>query len=79
MPWRCPACHDPIRHNDYEARPRERERYRCHVCRLELMLDPDTDRLTVAPLAFASEMPDPNATEASNAPPRRRKGRGNRS
>ena len=24
--------------------------YRCHVCRLELVLDPKTQRLTVAPL-----------------------------
>jgi hypothetical protein len=25
-------------------------RYRCHVCRLELVVDPKTDKLTVSPL-----------------------------
>jgi hypothetical protein len=24
--------------------------YRCHICRLELVLDEETDRLTVAPI-----------------------------
>jgi hypothetical protein len=50
MPWRCPACHDPIRHNLFEEKPREGTVYRCPVCRLELILDGTTDRLVVAPL-----------------------------
>jgi hypothetical protein len=24
--------------------------YRCHICRLELVVDPDTDKLIVAPI-----------------------------
>ena len=50
MPWRCPACHIAIRHSETEDRPRPGVLYRCHVCRLELKLDPTTDRLTVMPL-----------------------------
>jgi hypothetical protein len=47
VPWRCPACHLPIRHNELETMPRPGERYRCHVCRLELVMDPIAGRLTV--------------------------------
>ena len=50
MPWRCPACGTQIRHSDTEDRPRAGGRYRCHICRLDLALDPTTDKLTVAPL-----------------------------
>jgi hypothetical protein len=38
----------PIRHNEFEAMPRAGEQYRCHVCRLELVMDPNTGALTVA-------------------------------
>ena len=47
VPWRCPACQLPIRHNELESMPRAGEQYRCHVCRLELVMDTDTGRLTV--------------------------------
>jgi hypothetical protein len=50
MPWRCPACQLPIRHNELEDRPRLDARYRCHICRLELVLDPMTNKLIVAPI-----------------------------
>jgi transposase-like protein len=50
MPWRCPACQIPIRHSDVESKPREGARYRCHVCRLELTLNSETNRLTVTPI-----------------------------
>jgi rubredoxin len=50
MPWRCPACSIPIRHSEVEDRPRIGQRYRCHVCRLELVFDPHTNKLRVAPL-----------------------------
>ena len=39
-----------IRHSDVEAKPRPRTIYRCSVCRLELQLNTDTDRLDVVPL-----------------------------
>ena len=48
MPWKCPACQTQIRHGEHEERPRADTLYRCHICRLELMLDTSTDRLTVA-------------------------------
>jgi hypothetical protein len=47
MPWHCPACHAEIRHNELDPKPRPGERYRCHICRLELVLDPATDKLAV--------------------------------
>jgi hypothetical protein len=50
MPWKCPACHLPILHNEVEDRPRPGAAYRCHICRLELVLDPKTDHFTVAPM-----------------------------
>jgi hypothetical protein len=49
MPWKCPACHEPIRHSEVEVRPRIDARYRCHICRLELVVDPKADKLVVAP------------------------------
>jgi hypothetical protein len=52
MPWQCPACHLPIHHSEIAMRPRAGVVYRCHICRLELVLDPKEDRLTVAPLGL---------------------------
>jgi hypothetical protein len=48
MPWRCPACGIPIRHSELEERPRVGVTYRCHICRLELVLDTVTDKLAAA-------------------------------
>ena len=53
MPWRCPACQTQIRHSDAEDRPRPHVVYRCHICRLELMLDQTTDKLAPTPIATA--------------------------
>jgi transposase-like protein len=53
MPWRCPACDSEIQHHELEEKPRLHERYRCHICRLELTLDLRTNRLVVAPLTSA--------------------------
>ncbi len=50
MPWRCPACYTQIHHSPVEDRPRPNSCYRCHICRLELVLDPQTERLVVAPV-----------------------------
>ena len=58
MPWRCPACHIAILHSEVELRPRPNALYRCHVCRLELMLDESGERLTVAP--FDDDTPRPS-------------------
>jgi hypothetical protein len=48
MPWRCPACNTPIRHRETEERPRLGVLYRCHLCRIELVLDATTNTLTAA-------------------------------
>jgi transposase-like protein len=50
MAWRCPACELAIQHSEHEQHPRPGARYRCHICRLELTLDPTTNRLTVVPV-----------------------------
>jgi rubredoxin len=50
IPWRCPACGIQIRHSDLEPEPRRNVRYRCHICRLELVFDERTGKLIVAPL-----------------------------
>ena len=57
MPWRCPACEIPIEHSALEPAPRVGVAYRCHVCRLELQLNPRTGRLAVPP--FDADLPTP--------------------
>jgi predicted Zn finger-like uncharacterized protein len=47
MPWKCPACSTQIRHSDSDSTPRPGVTYRCPVCRLELVVDEQTNRLTV--------------------------------
>ena len=55
MLWRCPACESPIRHSEVDASPRLGALYRCHVCRLELVLDAKGEQLTVAPIEDESQ------------------------
>lgn len=50
MSWRCPACQIAIWHSEVEPMPRAGVVYRCYVCPLELVLDPDTMTLVLAPL-----------------------------
>lgn len=45
MPWKCPACDIQIAHDGDQ--PEVQRVYRCHVCRLELVLDEPTHKLTV--------------------------------
>jgi rubredoxin len=55
MTWKCPACEASISH-DGEVMPNFGMIYRCHICRLELVFDPVTGQLTLAPLP-PSDMP----------------------
>jgi hypothetical protein len=48
MPWRCPACDTPIQHTETEERPRVGVLYRCHLCRIELVVDLRTNKLAAA-------------------------------
>ena len=48
MPWRCPACETVIQHR--EAEPQPKSVYRCPVCRLELVRDAQSGKLTLAPV-----------------------------
>jgi len=56
MEWTCPACGSRISQSDVEPKPRRGVIYRCHVCRLELMLNEATNRLQLTPL------PEPAST-----------------
>jgi hypothetical protein len=49
MPWKCPACATPIAHRPIEAGPLPGTRYRCHVCRLELVIGEKNGELTLPP------------------------------
>ena len=55
MPWKCPACQIQIRHDG--VGPERNRIYRCHICRLELVLDEKTGKLTVAPLPPETRSP----------------------
>ena len=55
MPWRCPACQLAITHSPSEGVPRAGAIYRCHVCRIELAVDPTTKRLVAAPISAHEE------------------------
>ena len=48
MTWTCPACRTAIQHT--EDQPRPGTVYRCHICRLEFVVDGDLGKLTLAPL-----------------------------
>jgi hypothetical protein len=50
MVWRCPVCDITIEHSRFVHRPKLGVRYRCHICRLELVLNTATDWLEVEPL-----------------------------
>jgi hypothetical protein len=47
-----------IQHSDAEPQPRPGVIYRCHVCRLELILDERTGKMTVAPLPTTKDDSD---------------------
>ena len=59
MPWRCPACYTQIQRTvlDGDDRPRQGQHYRCHVCRLELVMNERTNALDVVPLEFGAMIP----------------------
>lgn len=61
MPWRCPACRTEITHNPLDRRPPKDEQFRCHVCRLTLELDPEIDKLVIAPLETDHHVASPAA------------------
>jgi hypothetical protein len=50
MPWKCPACQTAITHDPAAALPSPNTIYRCHVCRLGLVIDPFSLKRTLAPL-----------------------------
>jgi hypothetical protein len=70
MPWRCPACQTEIRHNPIEVHPQTGDRYRCHVCRLELAFDESLGGLGITPFeADDAIVAPPLSGERSKTPP----------
>ncbi len=67
MPWTCPACRLPISHTETEARPRYGVTYRCHVCRLELVVERSNGRLALAPLGTGDADHGHEVTDISTA------------
>jgi len=55
MPWRCPACSEQIHHSEFEPKPRVGAHYRCHIRRLELIVDPKTEKFVLAPIETAAD------------------------
>jgi hypothetical protein len=47
MPWTCPACGIQIHHQ--QEQPLPKVVYRCHACRMELVVDERTQKLALAP------------------------------
>jgi hypothetical protein len=70
MPWHCPACQEQIRHA-HEIQPSVGVVYRCHICRLELVLDAKANQLIVRDLRNAEGEPPP--TRAIRSKRRQRK------
>ena len=50
MMRRCPLCDTPIRHHAQPSELRADERYRCHVCRIDLTISDGTGELAVVQL-----------------------------
>lgn len=52
MPWKCPACGIDIQraHGQHESQLYPGLIYRCHVCRLDWVIDPKLNLLVIAPL-----------------------------
>jgi hypothetical protein len=48
---KCPACQTSIQYDHDLLSPRPGLIYRCHVCRLELVIDPVTDKPVLAPMS----------------------------
>lgn len=69
MPWRCPACQTQIRHLADDDRPRRGQAYRCHVCRLELVLADDAESLVIAPFEADHQISKPDPVGQRTIPP----------
>jgi hypothetical protein len=61
LPWTCPACQNAIRLAAAEPMPRRGITYRCHICRLELVIDLEATRMTLAPMPDDDEDGDGGA------------------
>ena len=72
MQWRCPACQTPVRHDPISGPPRVGDPYRCHVCRLDLQFDADTNDMVIAPLEPDHVVSGKTPTSTFIVPPAKR-------
>ena len=54
--WLCPACQTSIRHEHEPLSPRPGVIYRCHVCRLELVLNEGAGKQTSHPWSMRNRL-----------------------
>jgi len=62
MSWRCPACATTVQHSAND--PRLGVVYRCYICRLDLVTDPETGKMRLAPLTELKKDAPPRKREA---------------
>jgi len=55
MAWRCPACSGIIHHDESAEQPSARDRYRCQICRIELLFDVKSQRLILRPAEYRDD------------------------
>ena len=65
MPWKCPACRLAIQH-EAEIAPRPGVIYRCHICRLELVVDARDQVLVLAPMPGDNQPPAGRSDKPTN-------------
>ena len=58
-----------IHHSELEPKPRAGERYRCHVCRLTLDFDAQTEKFIVAPFETDHVTEPPPPRQPRTLPP----------
>jgi len=57
MPWKCPACELALEHRHRDDLPTVGMLYRCPVCHLNLVFDPQVQKLRPA---LKTDTPRPN-------------------
>jgi hypothetical protein len=67
MPWKCPSCTQEIRHDPTDDAPRLGVLYRCHVCRMELVLDGTSGALLASTLMSSATADDSGPADPSTS------------
>jgi len=60
VPWNCPNCWYPLTHRPTELAPQIHKIYRCPICKVDLVFDPQKRELVFAP--FEPDTPQDKKT-----------------